>query len=42
MSTAPTCPQCGRPGVRTEQVRSTSEGESPKTLWICELDHRFS
>ena len=41
MSTAPTCPQCGRPGVRTEQVSSSGDG-APKTLWLCELDHKFS
>ena len=43
MSTAPTCPQCGRPGVRTEQVSSTGSGDgAPRTLWLCELDHKFS
>ncbi|WP_460435710.1 hypothetical protein [Angustibacter speluncae] len=41
MSTAPTCPQCGRPGVRTEQL-STSEGGDTRTVWLCELDHKFT
>lgn len=45
VSTAPTCPQCGQPGVRTVQVTSTgtdSPTKPSRILWVCEQDHRFS
>lgn len=44
MSTSPMCPQCGQPGVKTEKLTGTDAQGQPvlKTVWLCELDHRFS